>query len=432
MGSLPTLPQADRGVRAAHDAVPWGRGDSLYQAMRRRHVWATVLAGGLVVLVGAALAGTGVGSLADRTMSAAELPHAAFLPWVSTYRAPDRPVIWPVTNPNAVRYTVAWEPASGAERYWLEESDDARFLAARRVYSGVGTRWESPKQGKVVGHYWYRVKAINRAGSSAWSAAVEVGVKPLHEGVAIKTHGRTEIRGAERFGYDWGVDRKVEAVAAEVVTVSVAVTFTVANPLHLQDASWEEIRDVDTSAWIKNSNGSRRDPLIKWSYDWILHPDATFRAGDIVRIDNQPFLVNQRAITPGGVCYWAFSNTTKFLAWQENDDEPLWKAYVEPAAAVLWYDDADAHFLLYEDVTYSYMYDGKPTGNTERSIGGISHTSEYPPTDCATRPALEAPTLLRSWPRQAAIGGGARIGSGFAPAGPGPMLGRRLAAGRDG
>lgn len=430
MGNLPTLPQADRGVRAAHDAVPWGRGDSLYQAMRRRHVWATVLAGGLVVLVGAALAGTGVGSLADRTLSAAELPHAAFLPWVSTYRAPDRPVIMPITNPNAVRYTVAWGPASGAERYWLEESDDARFLVARRVYSGVGTRWESPRQGKAVGHYWYRVKAINRAGTSAWSAAVAANRRPLHEGFDVRSEGRTEVRGAERFDYGWIISHTVAVTPTTTAAVSVTVDFPVANPLDLQDASWIEIRDVETSAWSRNDNGSRRDPSIKWTYDWIIHPDATFRAGDIVRIYNQPFLVNQRAITPGGVCYWAFSNTTRFLAWQENDDQPLWKAYVDPAAAVLWYDDAKARLLLFEDVTYDYTYDGKPTGNTERSVGGITHTSEYPPTDCATRPVLGAPTLW-PWTPRAAPDDSAALGSVSSAVRSGPLLGRHLAARSD-
>jgi murein DD-endopeptidase MepM/ murein hydrolase activator NlpD len=70
----------------------------------------------------------------------------------------------PTRNPN---YIVSWQPVSGAESYTLQEATNPGFTGAVTVYSGAEISWAVTN--KLVGTYYYRVRATNCAGDSGWS-----------------------------------------------------------------------------------------------------------------------------------------------------------------------------------------------------------------------------------------------------------------------
>jgi hypothetical protein len=58
----------------------------------------------------------------------------------------------------------------------LQEDDNASFSSPTERYSGAGTSWNA--SGKDTGTYYYRVRASNSWGNSAWSNVQSVGVYP--------------------------------------------------------------------------------------------------------------------------------------------------------------------------------------------------------------------------------------------------------------
>ena len=80
-------------------------------------------------------------------------------------------------------YIVAWSAASHAEEYVVEEDDNASFSGPTEVYRGNELSVE--RTGMAQATYWYRAKAKNAYGESAWSDAVSVEV--------VLTEGTIEI-----------------------------------------------------------------------------------------------------------------------------------------------------------------------------------------------------------------------------------------------
>lgn len=88
---------------------------------------------------------------------------------------PETPILDPVTAPEGnSNYSVMWHATQDATSYVLEQTRDSAFDNSVQVYTGPGTSVSIPSQG--VATYYYRVKARNSWGESAWSnvQAVEV------------------------------------------------------------------------------------------------------------------------------------------------------------------------------------------------------------------------------------------------------------------
>ena len=91
---------------------------------------------------------------------------------------PAAPVLNAIANADGDGYyTVSWNAAVRAASYTLEEDDNAGFTSPTTPYAGAGTSWNA--SGKAVGTYYYRVKASNAIGSSAWSNVQWAIVKPV-------------------------------------------------------------------------------------------------------------------------------------------------------------------------------------------------------------------------------------------------------------
>jgi len=63
-------------------------------------------------------------------------------------------------------FTVSWSSSTGATSYDLEEDTTSAFSSPTQVYTGASTSFGVTN--KPAGTYWYRVRASNTAGTSAW------------------------------------------------------------------------------------------------------------------------------------------------------------------------------------------------------------------------------------------------------------------------
>jgi hypothetical protein len=83
---------------------------------------------------------------------------------------PDPPVLNAISNPDGDGdYSVTWNAADRADTYNLQEDVSPAFSNPSTPFTGPGTSWIAG--GKPVGLYYYRVKATNSWGDSAWSTA---------------------------------------------------------------------------------------------------------------------------------------------------------------------------------------------------------------------------------------------------------------------
>jgi hypothetical protein len=88
---------------------------------------------------------------------------------------PDAPVLATINNPDDDgNYLVEWSAVTGATGYTLQEDDNPDFTAPVIRYNGLAIYFTVT--GQATGTYYYRVRASNDAGHSAWSntQAVEV------------------------------------------------------------------------------------------------------------------------------------------------------------------------------------------------------------------------------------------------------------------
>jgi hypothetical protein len=82
---------------------------------------------------------------------------------------PAIPALQPIDNTDGDGdYSVTWTTAASAETYALEEADNSAFGSAVEVYNGPATSYLLSEQ--TTGRHYYRVKARNSWGDSAWSA----------------------------------------------------------------------------------------------------------------------------------------------------------------------------------------------------------------------------------------------------------------------
>ena len=94
-------------------------------------------------------------------------------------------------------YTVSWSPTARASTYILEESIDRTFSLAVTVYTGPAHNWKALN--KDFGTYYYRVKAVNVVGESAWSGPRLLTVPKLKSGVWIQGNSFTYNRNGVRY-----------------------------------------------------------------------------------------------------------------------------------------------------------------------------------------------------------------------------------------
>lgn len=88
---------------------------------------------------------------------------------------PDAPVLNAIANSDGDgNYTVSWNAAYLASTYELQEDDNTAFSSPAVVYSGANTTWSVA--GHTYGTFYYRVKARNTFGDSAWSNIQSVNV----------------------------------------------------------------------------------------------------------------------------------------------------------------------------------------------------------------------------------------------------------------
>jgi uncharacterized protein (UPF0333 family) len=88
---------------------------------------------------------------------------------VTSCSAPDSPEF--ITYPSTSRtgsFTVSWAEVSGATSYVLERSTSSKFSPATQVYAGSETSFS--ETGLSSETYYYRVKAVDVCGESAWIA----------------------------------------------------------------------------------------------------------------------------------------------------------------------------------------------------------------------------------------------------------------------
>jgi len=84
-------------------------------------------------------------------------------------KAPLTPFLMPVTPPaDQPTFTLSWTPIYGAREYELQQAEDPLFAGeVERVYYGDATTVEVRSHG--IGTHYYRVRARNWVGESAWS-----------------------------------------------------------------------------------------------------------------------------------------------------------------------------------------------------------------------------------------------------------------------
>ncbi|MBN1667697.1 MAG: peptidase S8 [Anaerolineales bacterium] len=100
---------------------------------------------------------------------------------------PDAPALNTISNPDGDgNYLVDWNTVNLANSYVLQEDDNISFTSPQQVYSGASSQYSIT--GRGGGSWYYRVKAVNQAGSSAWSNTRSVTVKPAAPSLSTITN----------------------------------------------------------------------------------------------------------------------------------------------------------------------------------------------------------------------------------------------------
>ena len=91
---------------------------------------------------------------------------------------PDAPTLSPISNADGDgAYTVAWNSVPWATSYTLQQSSSSTFATATTLYTGTSTQFAVTGQPAGTTRY-YRVRASNANGYSAWSNVQSVTTKP--------------------------------------------------------------------------------------------------------------------------------------------------------------------------------------------------------------------------------------------------------------
>ncbi len=88
---------------------------------------------------------------------------------VAQVAVPGIPTLYDISNPTASgSFTVDWSDAINATSYQLQESTSATFITINQTYTPTAS--QQAIAGKTEGVWYYRVRAGNAVGESAWSA----------------------------------------------------------------------------------------------------------------------------------------------------------------------------------------------------------------------------------------------------------------------
>ena len=85
---------------------------------------------------------------------------------------PDSPTLNGPSSSNSGNYTLQWTSVTGAVSYTLQEAYDPGFSSPFTICSG--SNLSAYVSGRASGTHWYRVKASNAFGDSAWSNTLSV------------------------------------------------------------------------------------------------------------------------------------------------------------------------------------------------------------------------------------------------------------------
>jgi murein DD-endopeptidase MepM/ murein hydrolase activator NlpD len=103
-------------------------------------------------------------------------PYQTYLPLAMAYwpPIPSAPVLNAIETTGVDSYSVSWTSVDLAETYVLQEATDLSFTRVVTRYAGADTSWTA--EGKPMGTYTYRVKAVNALGESGWSNAQQIAL----------------------------------------------------------------------------------------------------------------------------------------------------------------------------------------------------------------------------------------------------------------
>jgi hypothetical protein len=117
------------------------------------------------------------GSTCDTTICGTGIVNAAAALAAVPGAVPATPVLSAISNSDGDgSFTVDWNAAVNADSYTLQEDDNSSFSSPATVYSGTDTQYDVT--GKTGGNWYYRVRATNSDGNSAWSNTEYTTVKP--------------------------------------------------------------------------------------------------------------------------------------------------------------------------------------------------------------------------------------------------------------
>jgi hypothetical protein len=309
----------------------------------------------------------------------------------STPQPPVSPLLNAIINLDQNNYyTVTWGAVSGADSYNLEEATDPAFLNTAVIYQGKGVSWSVPNPGKIPSTYYYRVKAINVWGMSAWSNVQPVIIYPLFVGLNLRWDGMGYIRGSEYndVGFHW--TNSMDLLSQGYIIRSNNHNWYDPNPYGWSDGYWYMYYSVTSGEFLSSSIPP--DPSWKWGDPWFLPYNVQYSNGQTVLIYNQAFIVTGplSGYTAFGapVQYWELVNRDQFLIWDGGGD---WKEYVYPGEAILRYDAGNTRLEIYSNVLRHFYYQGNPTSDTVQYIINLTASNSFPSSMFLFVPSSQPP-----------------------------------------
>ncbi len=117
------------------------------------------------------------GSTCDTSICGSGILNAAAALAAVLGPKPTTPTLYAIANPDGIgTYTVNWNDVPNAEEYTLQEDDNA-FFSSPTTYPPIAVS-QKLITGRPGGTWFYRVRAANNSGSSAWSNTRFTSVKP--------------------------------------------------------------------------------------------------------------------------------------------------------------------------------------------------------------------------------------------------------------
>lgn len=248
------------------------------------------------------------------------------------YGPPEAPTLHAIDNGDGDgSYIVRWSASATATEYTLQEDDDPSFGSPATVYAGPVT--STPIADRPNGTYYYRVKASNTLGSSAWSSVQSVvvssgaqiyfvphtvaenvdGARAVHA-ADLDTDGDVDILGAALYGdaITWWENGGGEQFAAHPITTD----FDGAECAHAADVDGDGDLDVlgaaregDAIVWWEN-DGSEQFTAhsIATDFDGANHVHGIDMDGD------GDLDVVGAAFSAGTITWWENDGSEQFTA----------------------------------------------------------------------------------------------------------------------